>query len=83
MNRKGVELSMNLIIVAVIALLVLVVVILIFSGTAGKFSKGISDCSDRGGNLESRSCDPNTESHYALADTSTEKCCIPKTVFTG
>ena len=40
---------MNTIVVAAIALLVLVVLIIIFTGQGGKFTRGLKDCSNKGG----------------------------------
>ena len=40
--KKGVELSMNVIIIAVICLIVLIVLVLIFSGRLGKFGEGVT-----------------------------------------
>ena len=44
MNKKGAELSLNVIIVAVLVLIVLVVLIVIFSGRIGKFNEGTQAC---------------------------------------
>ncbi len=44
MDRKGAELTMNVIIVAVLALIVLVVLLVIFTGRTSTFSKGLKDC---------------------------------------
>ncbi len=48
-NKKGAELSMNVIIVAAIALMVLVVLSIIFMGRAGKFATESNLCSNNGG----------------------------------
>lgn len=58
MNKKAIELSMNLIIITVIALLVLVVVIYIFGSRSSQFSTGLSDCATKQGScvLSSSSC---------------------------
>lgn len=48
-NKKGVELSMNTIIIAAIALIVLIVLVLILTGQAGKLGFGLRDCASRGG----------------------------------
>ncbi|MFC1728425.1 hypothetical protein ACFLZ7_03105 [Nanoarchaeota archaeon] len=49
MNKKGVELSMNVIIIAAIALLVLVVLSVIFLGRIGTFGETASSCEAQGG----------------------------------
>ena len=43
MHKKGVDLSVNVIIVAAIALAVLVVLFMIFTGRLGMFSKGVGE----------------------------------------
>lgn len=43
MNKKGAELSLNVIIIAVLVLIVLVVVVIIFSGRIGIFQKGAAE----------------------------------------
>lgn len=48
-NKKGVELSMNTVIVAAIALIVLIVLVLILTGNAGKLTFGLKDCEGKGG----------------------------------
>lgn len=48
MKKKG-ELSLNIIIVAVIGLLVLVIIAVIFMQRMGAFRRGSSDCSSLGG----------------------------------
>ena len=42
-NKKGVDISINTIIVAALALAVLVVLFLIFTGRLGLFSKGVQE----------------------------------------
>lgn len=51
-NKKGVELTMNTMIIAIISLIVLAVILIIFSNTIGKNTEGlegISSCEARGG----------------------------------
>jgi hypothetical protein len=84
-NKKGVEMSMNLIIIAVIALLILVVVILIFTGAASKFVGGTSDCGKKGGTVNSANCAKCSDTdtiRYPLGDDSKTKecCCVPSGV---
>ncbi len=47
--KKGIEISMNTIIIAAIALIVLLILVLIMTGQTGKFTRGIKDCESRGG----------------------------------
>ncbi len=56
-SRKGVELALNMVIIAVIALLILVVVLFIFwNKGASPFTEGVSGCESLGG-----SCDNDVE----------------------
>ncbi len=52
-NKKGADLSVNVIIVAIIALLVLVILFAIFTGRMGWFNKGLDKTSN--------SCPPGTK----------------------
>ncbi len=77
-KRKG-ELSLNIIIVAVIGLLVLVVISVIFMQRMGLFGRGANDCESKGGTCAS-SCDTSSATLFATcyADDgkpTTEKCC--------
>jgi hypothetical protein len=90
MNKKGVEISMNVIIVAALGLLVLVVLSVIFLGRAGTFGQKTVDCEVQGGKcvVVSGGCG-NTDFGTQLfpkqnillncADLAGEKqiCCIP------
>ncbi len=49
LGKKGAELSVNLIIVAILALLVLVVMAMIFTGRIGLFRERIDSCASLGG----------------------------------
>ena len=46
MNRKGVEMSLNVIIIAVLVMIVLVVLVIIFSGRTQLFTKTTHDTSE-------------------------------------
>jgi len=52
MNKKGAELSLNVIIIAIIVLIVLVVVVIIFGSRFNIFSKTSADCQTQGGVCE-------------------------------
>lgn len=43
MNKKGVELTLNTVVVAIIVLIILVVILIIFSGMASKVYNSLSD----------------------------------------
>ena len=45
MNKKGAELSLNIVIIAVLLLIALVVLVIIFSGRLGVFQKGSEEAS--------------------------------------
>jgi len=49
MDKKGQELSANIIIIAIIALIVLVVLVAIFTGRISVFNIGLQDCEQTGG----------------------------------
>ncbi|HLD88766.1 MAG TPA: hypothetical protein VI894_01020 [Candidatus Nanoarchaeia archaeon] len=49
MNKRGVELSVNVIIIAIIALLVLVILVAIFTGRIAIFSGESAKCESQGG----------------------------------
>lgn len=77
-KRKG-ELSLNIIIIAVIGLLVLVVISVIFMQRMGLFGKGASDCQSKGGTC-ANSCSEGSATLFATCydaegKATTEKCC--------
>ena len=57
-NKKGAELSLNVIIIAAIALIVLVILVLIFTGRIAIFRVGLEDCVAKGGTCRP-DCNPN------------------------
>ncbi len=88
MNKKAVELSMNVIIIAAIALLVLVILSAIFIGRMGFFGKSVGECSTQGGKcaVECGSEDyrtlnyPTVNPTIACEDTKAgerQVCCMP------
>ena len=57
MNKKGAELSLNVIIIAIIVLIVLVVLIVIFTEKTSIFARTTSGCEARGGTcVDGTSC---------------------------
>jgi len=56
MNKKGVELSMNLIIIAAIGLLVLVILAVLVIGAANKTNNGMGTCNVQAGMCQPASC---------------------------
>jgi len=57
MAKKGIELSLNTIIIAAIALIVLVVLVILFARSSGNLTRGLNDCAAKGG--QARDCEPN------------------------
>lgn len=54
MSQKKADLSLNLIVMAIIALLVLVIIIYLFSTQSGRTAKGFTGCAERGGTCENK-----------------------------
>ena len=79
-SKKGVELALNVVVLAVIVLLVLVVVIFIFGGKSASFSKGVSTCETLGGECSDTNCLTGTPPRPALngecpKDSEKKFCC--------
>jgi len=70
MNKKGAELSINVIIIAVLALVVLVVLILIFTGRIGKVGKGTEEASKQ---FELSRCDIPGTGRYCSNNCGTDQ----------
>lgn len=77
-EKKGFELSMNVIVVSAIALVVLVVVVLIFTGKIRDTNTDLAKCETRGGNCDSARPCPSG-SVEVRGECSTGVCCIPLT----
>lgn len=82
MNKKGSELSLNTVIIAIILIIVLVVVIYIFMTRSGRFSHSVDlTCGEQGGIMATRATDCPLETYFTIAPTedrkSTTGCCIP------
>lgn len=54
-NKKAVEMSLNVIVVAAIVLIVLVVLTIAFTTRFGEFNKQVDDCEAKGGKKLSKS----------------------------
>jgi len=85
-SKKGVEMSLQAIIIAVLVLVILVVLILIFTKGSGGFYTGVTSCGDRGGTCKD-ACETG-ESAYALGLSGEgcekgTKCCIPEATIFG
>jgi hypothetical protein len=55
-NKRGADLSLNVIVVAALALLVLVILAIIFMGRTGMFRKESGSCANFGGSCSTRGC---------------------------
>ncbi len=77
MEKKGVELSMNVIIIAAIGLLVLVILAVLVINSGGKFQSGTNSCVTQGGTCTA-SC--NGEDLGTMNCDSQKTCCRVFTV---
>lgn len=80
-NKKGVQLTMQTVIIAVLVIIVLIVLIVIFTKGTGSFVIGITSCIDRGGNCDSDagSCTTSGGSVFRLGKCPDGRvCCIPE-----
>lgn len=81
MNKKGAELSMNVIIVSIIALVVLVVVIIVFVNKMGATVTQTDTCSNNGGRCveTAKDCSGTYEqirSGTSYTCTDKQVCCV-------
>ncbi len=78
MNKKGVELSMNVIIIAAIGLLVLVILAVLVINASGKAQSGTQACTVKGGLCQSGStCSTGTQSVSGGICSAGQTCCSP------
>ncbi|MBN1386370.1 hypothetical protein JW968_05355 [Candidatus Woesearchaeota archaeon] len=82
MGSKGVEMTMQTIIIAAILLIVLIVLIIIFTNSTGIFREEISSCSAKNGQCRS-GCFAGEISIYAGDCPDKQRCCINITNPTG
>ena len=80
MNTKGVDMSMNVIIVAAIALLILVILTVLILRSGANVREG-TGCQGVGGSC-AQECETGTISHLTQGGTKggcaeDEKCCVP------
>jgi hypothetical protein len=76
MNKKGVEMSMNVIIIAAIGLLILIILAVLVINSVNKTNSGMQSCNVMGGTCEV-SCSAGHEqiSNAAPCGTSKPVCC--------
>ncbi|MEK6886669.1 MAG: hypothetical protein AABW88_02445 [Nanoarchaeota archaeon] len=91
MNKKGVEIALNLVIIAAISLLVLVVVAIIIFGKPVKSVQQASECATQGGMcaIKCNNADYGTQDYQSINPTVScpnsntderQVCCIPLSV---
>ena len=77
-KRDAAELSINVIILAVIGLMVLVVIIAIFTKQSGRASSVFGECATQGGECQSENDDCNGPEIPDICPTNEKPvCCIP------
>jgi hypothetical protein len=80
MNKKGAELSMNVIIVSIIALVVLVVLIIVFVNKMGVTVTQTDTCENNGGNCKAKCTGtyetPKVGNNYKCTDKAAPVCCV-------
>ena len=77
-NKKGIEMSMQTVVVAALALVILIVMIVIFSRQSGTFVKSVNACEEKGYSCSS-SCDSDTERFFSAGGCGEgEVCCAPQ-----
>ena len=82
MNKKGMELPMNVIIIAAIALVVLVVILYIFQGRTSMFTKSLESCEAKQGTCKPTSGVGSCEGPTISGTNCEEKekiCCLMAT----
>jgi hypothetical protein len=84
-NKRGVEITLQTVIIAVLVLIVLIVLVVIFLKGTGGFLGGVTSCQDRGGTCasDSESCISSGGSVYRLGKCDSGVCCIPQDKLSG
>ncbi len=83
-SKKGVELTMSTIIIAVLVIVVLIVLILIFTGSVRNFFIGTSDCKAKSGTCANECA--IDETNMFSGNPSCEEgliCCVKKSTVLG
>ena len=77
MNRKGAELTLNMMIIIIILLIALVVLIIIFSGKTSIFANATGSCESKGGQCLPLNCSADTQASLPSGRCDLGKvCCI-------
>lgn len=74
MDKKGVELSINFMIVAIIGLAILVVFFVAFTSNAGEFSKATQSCEVKGGKCVAEGECQNKKLSWSCPEEAPECC---------
>ena len=84
-NKRGVQLTMQTIIIAVLVIVVLIVMVLIFSKSARNFFLGTSDCIAKGGDCKPGPCPRGETNHFAGNPSCSEGeiCCVRESDLLG
>ena len=83
-EKKGIELSLNTIVIAILVMIVLFVVVLILTGAFADIVPKLDSfmsCDGRGGHCEPSPCEGETsihKYHECGRDDKEEYCCFPK-----
>ncbi len=75
MKKKGVELSMNLIIIAAIGLLVLVILAVLVINAVNNTDRGMKSCNVMGGVCQATGCGAGATISNGACTTSKPNCC--------
>ena len=83
-SRRGVEMSMNLIIIIVIGLIILAIIIYLLVKNTGNAQNSLSDCREKGGTCKD-ACDASESgsSFFTRGCGEGELCCIPENRLLG
>ena len=76
MNSKGVELSINVIVVIAIALMIAVVFFIIFTSQSGEFNKTILSCELKGGTCVKQGECQNQKTSWSCPKKELPECCV-------
>lgn len=71
--KRGVEMSLQMIVIAVILLLMAAIIIILVGGKLGVFKKSLEDCRSKGGECMSE-CNPGSFPSGACEDNTL--CCV-------
>ena len=88
-NKRGVQLTMQTVIIAVLVMVVLIVLVLIFSKSARNFFLGTSGCETEEGRFCKSQCGADETNYFAgnpgceAKSPSTPFCCVRKSDILG